>query len=83
MNPTMMEYARVAKMQLEDVPKHLWAVWFVELRMQFSRRFLQGPCSTAHGADFFDNVLAGPENWTEPGEYGNNFRKLGHDSARD
>lgn len=72
----MMEYARVAQTQLASVPAHLWAVWFVELRMQFVRAYGQGVCSTSHGVDFFAHVLAGPAHWKEAGVYGDNFRKL-------
>jgi len=72
----MMMFARAAKEILSRVPEHMWATWFVELRMQFARCYSKGICSTSHGIEFFDNVLAGPANWQEPGEYGNNFRKL-------
>ncbi len=72
----MMEFARVARMQLAGVPAHLWAIWYVELRLQFTRAYSQGPCSMAHGIEFFDHVLAGPKNWKEPGVYGDNFRQL-------
>jgi hypothetical protein len=72
----MLEFARVARLQLGLVPAHLWALWFVELRMSFARLYSKGICSTTHGVDFFDNVLAGPDAWKEEGEYGDNFRKL-------
>lgn len=74
--PTLIEFANVAKIILESVPAHLWAEWFVVLRMQFARHYSKGTVSTSHGIDFFDNVLAGPEAWDEEGEYGDNFRML-------
>ena len=76
MKPTMQEFARVAKAQLEQVPRDLWAVRFVELRLRFTRLYPHGLLSTSHGIDFFDNVLAGPEAWDEKGEYGKNFRVM-------
>lgn len=76
---SMLEFAKVSRQQLRDVPASLWAVLFVELRMQFHRRYGRRLIlSTVHGVDFFDNVIncAGGREWEEKGEYGNNFRKL-------
>lgn len=75
----MKAFCRVAVAQLNQVPPHLWAVWYVELRMMFCRLYPHGLVSTTHGVDFFDNVLAGPEAWDEKGEYGDNFRKMLND----
>jgi hypothetical protein len=72
----MMLYARCAKDILNVARAEYWAAVFVELRIEFTRLYSRGICSTSHGIEFFDNVLAGPANWKEPGEYGNNFRKL-------
>ena len=76
MTPSLLNFARVAKAVLDVTPGPMWAIMFVELRMAFSRLYLHGMLSTSHGADFFDNVLAGPDAWDEKGEYGNNFREL-------
>lgn len=74
--PTMMEFCRVANLALKCTPRAKWGEVFVALYLQFCRQYSRGTTSSSHGVEFFDNVLAGPENWKEPGEYGDNFRKL-------
>lgn len=82
--PCPVDFAREARHTLANTPGSVWALVFVELRMMFNRLYPHGLLSTAHGAEFFDNVLAGAAAWTEEvegGEYGNNFRKMLHDYA--
>lgn len=76
LKPTMYDYALVARSVLDMVPGSKWAVVFIELRMAFNRLYPHGTLSTTHGADFFDNILAGASEWDEKGEYGDNFRKM-------
>lgn len=74
---TGLDFALAAHSELETCPADEWATRFVELRMEFHRKYGQRlVTSTEHGADFFRNVLAGPEAWKEKGEYGDNFRKM-------
>lgn len=76
MNTEMVEFAKAVKDLLDTVSKDLFAPLFVESRMEFTRRYSKGICSTSHGLEFFENVIAGPDKWKEKGEYGDNFRKL-------
>lgn len=77
MNKDLSSFLAAVDYILKD--PRVFAKNYVNLRLQFFRQFNPGYiCSTSHGIDFFDNVkncLAGEE-WTEKGEYGNNFRKL-------
>lgn len=65
---------------LRKVPSYLYGELFVEFRMEFCRLFTAKLImSTSHGSEFFQNVvncLEGKEEWTEAGEYGDNFRKM-------
>ena len=76
----MLETARVYATTLSMVPQRVWAEVWVELRMSFHRCFGRGLItSTAHGIDWFENVIAACEGrlvWEEKGEYGDNFRKM-------
>ncbi len=73
----MRDYARAAIDVLRVLRGESYAVAFVELRMAFHQHYGHGLiCSTSHGIDFFENILAGPEAWDEEGELGDNFRKL-------
>lgn len=54
------QFAVVAQRMLHFCDPRHWAYVFVELRMGFTTRFwnrAKGPCSTAHGAEFFNNIL--------------------------
>jgi len=61
-----------------------WAEKYVNFKLKFCREYFKGLIfSTAHGINFFDNVLGGkwPEfdpvtKVGESGELGDNFRKL-------
>lgn len=56
-----------------------WAEIWVNRKMEFHRKFSGGLItSISHGIDFFTNVLRALDGavWDEPGEYGNNFRKI-------
>ncbi len=77
----MIGYAQAAVDALRVLKGQEWAVAFVELRLQFFRRYQRGLiCSTEHGPEFFEHILAGPKAWKEKGEYGNNFRALFDDA---
>lgn len=69
--------------ELESSPN--WAVTFVRRRMEFHKKFSDGKIfSTAHGAEFFTNVLSclngakwNPDEEIFPkSEYEENFRKM-------
>jgi hypothetical protein len=79
----MLEAARAASEILALINKNVWAKTFVGLRIAFFRKFGRGlVCSTQHGVDYFDHVVACCEGrliWSkdvEKGEYGDNFRKM-------
>lgn len=78
----MLEYARCCQQALCNLPSSLYGMAWVEFRIGFARKFQMGPrstTSTAHGLEFFDNVVAcceGRMEWNEKGEYGDNFRRL-------
>jgi len=79
----MLETARACSIALSLVPLRFHAPMFVELKIAFMRHHGRGlVCSTIHGTEFFDNVVACCEGrlvwdkYVEKGEYGDNFRKL-------
>lgn len=76
----MLDAAKACSIALSMVPQRMWAELFVELKMAFFRKFARGLiCSTTHGLDWFDNIVAACEGrleWDEKGEYGENFRKM-------
>lgn len=76
----MRDTAIACQIALDLMPTKKWAETFVELRMAFFRRFGRGLfASTAHGADYFRNVVEVCEGrlvWEEKGECGNNFREM-------
>lgn len=82
--PSMAEFVRDTVELLNRCSSNEFAEIYVTRRMTFAREYSQGLISsTAHGANFFSNLLSGkwPEyNPTtrdgESGEYGDNFRKL-------
>ena len=81
----MLEAAQAAKRQLAMVSMAAWAEVFVELKMDFWRKFSRGfVCSTQHGVDYFDNVVVACRGvrWEEPGEFGENFRRMIRDRPR-
>lgn len=76
----MLDSARAFAAALKVTPERWWAEVFVALKMSFFRQHARGlVCSTTHGLDYFDNVVAACEGrlqWDEKGEYGQNFRKM-------
>jgi hypothetical protein len=79
----MKKFCEDAIAKLNSVSTAEWANTFVELRMEFHRKFSRGIItSTWHGTDFFNNVLfclnGGDVNdLKEPvGEYRTNFKKI-------
>jgi len=71
------DYAQAAIDVLRVLRGENFAIAFVELRMQFHRRYSKGfICSTSHGIAFFEHVLAGANAWTEKGDLEDNFRKI-------
>jgi hypothetical protein len=65
----MKKYALNAILQLSGLAGPEYAKTFVELRVEFFRRFQGGLLtSTVHGAEFFENVLAyvdQPKTWLD------------------
>ncbi len=76
----MKKFCEDAIAKLKGVPDTEWANTFVELRMEFCRKFQRGIItSTWHGIEFFDNVLFclnGGDVKEPAGEYKTNFKKL-------
>lgn len=82
----MIDYVRSTVHILEGdaLPLEVWGRCFVKLRREFWFTFNPDKLifSTAHGADFFRNLLdclEGRREWTkddERGELGDNFRRL-------
>ena len=78
----MKQFCLDAIQQLNNVHPSRWAELYVNLKMEFFRKYNNGLiCSTVHGSDWFINVLNclnGME-WDKKeykGEYEDNFRKL-------
>lgn len=79
----MRDAARACALVLSVLPAVQLGVWYVDLKLWFFRKHQRGLiCSTQHGTDFFNNIVACCEGrmvWDkdiEKGEYGDNFRKL-------
>lgn len=75
----MKHFCQEALIKLSTLKNEEWARTFCELRVEFHRKYSNGLVfSTFHGVDFFNNVIncLDRAEWTEKGEYGNNFRKL-------
>lgn len=78
----MKQFCLNAIEQLDKCHPRDWASLFVNLKMEFFRKYQRGLiCSTSHGIDWFHNIidcLNGKE-WSvedHKGEFENNFRKL-------
>ena len=65
---------------LANTDNDKWAEMYVNLRIDFFNKHCHGlVSSTAHGVNFFENIVMcfqDAELWTEKGVYGDNFRKL-------
>lgn len=82
MNPLI--YCQEALQTLANVPSTRWAITFVKLKMEFTRRFSNGFIfSTRFGADFFQtteehlrlNTRLKPEKGEALGEYDLSYNK--------
>jgi hypothetical protein len=78
--PSALEYALESHHLLSRAGTANWAAIFVQRRLEFAGRYGKGRLfSTAHGAEFFENVIncsLGLEQWEEKGELGKNFESL-------
>jgi hypothetical protein len=77
---TGLERAAMIAEDLKVIAADRWAEYFVNKKMEFFRLHGKGLItSTAHGVDYFGNILqcaAGIMIWEGDGEYDVNFRQL-------
>ena len=75
----MKDFCIKANQTLNGASKSDFAPMFIGLKRLFYDKYQNGLVfSTAHGVDFFTNVIncLDGQKWEEKGEYGNNFRKM-------
>ncbi len=71
-------FAQQAILLLNSTGNKDWGKTFVDLYMEFLYKFKPKTLSTAHGIEFFENILNyhNSRDWPEKGEYGKNFRDM-------